>query len=86
MQLVELSGRVRQVDNRGALNNPRMVGSLRVSSPLMRDVFLSYGTENSWEEEGCKPHGSAPSKVTACLEAPSGADFATGARGHAWAC
>lgn len=64
MQLVELSGRVRQVDNRRALNNPRMVGGLRVSSPLVRDVFLSYGTENSWEEEGCKPHASAPSKVT----------------------
>lgn len=70
MQLAELSGRMRQVDNRRTLNNSRMVGGPRVSSPLVREAFLSYGTESSWEE-GCKPHASAPSKVTACLEAPA---------------
>lgn len=69
MQPAELSGRMRRVDNRRLLNNPRMVGGPRVSSPLVREAVLSYGAESSWEEEGCESHVPTPRKVTACPDA-----------------
>lgn len=45
MQLAELSGRMRRVDNLRSLNDPRMVGGPRVSFPLVREAFLSDGSE-----------------------------------------
>lgn len=68
MQLAELSGRMRRLDNLRSLNNPWMVWwSQGLLSACERNV------PQLWirEEEECEPLALAPGKVTACLDAPA---------------
>lgn len=59
MQLAELSGRMRRLDNLRSLNNPWMLGGPRVSSLLVRETFLSYGSER---RKNASPSPLRPSK------------------------